>query len=381
MFEDMDINDSSLEVTECNVPVLTFEHPLTMEEKEKIVYEIMGNNQLKQVYFVDEVDIETIEFVKLLLEYSADVMDEHIEKAILMRNNNAIITDILNMSFKNPDTWFVSFKNNGVSYEVVDIPSLRIMEKYLTMAKNKIEKRASSNLEKILLAYDLVKLLDYSNVDDLSSIPVIIKDKVANSKGFNLLFNTILNRLGVKSYMGEIIANSDISYITLVNVEDEKYSIDGMYLFEPTSDNLPLKKYKDNGVRRLNYNFFGLSVDSFYDLKTGDELTGILSVLAIQSDVFRHQRMDILSKRDNGISKRAIEESLGISIDEIYNKCFNAKLIGIDTIMEVIASVCYANDYTENKKLDIMSIIKNNYENREQELFESKIVTDEISDI
>ena len=381
MFEDMDINDSSLEVTECNVPVLTFEHPLTMEEKEKIVYEIMGNNQLKQVYFVDDVDIETIEFVKLLLEYSADVMDEHIEKAILMRNNNAIITDILNMSFKNPDTWFVSFKNNGVSYEVVDIPSLRVMEKYLGHAKDKIENRASSNLEKILLAYDLVKLLDYSNVDDLSSIPVIIKNRVANSKGFNLLLNTILNRLGIRSYMGEIISNGDTSYITLVNVEDEKYSIDGMYLFEPASDNLPLKKYKDNGVRRLNYNFFGLSIDSFSDLKTGDELTGILSVLAIQSDVFRHQRMDILSKRDNGISKRAIEESLGISIDEIYNKCFNAKLIGIDIIREVIASICYVNDYTENKELDIMSIIKNNYENREQELFESKIITDEIIDI
>ena len=376
MFEDVDMNDLSFKEMESNVPILTFEHSLTVSEKEDIVYEIMGNNQIKQVYFVDGVDIDTIEFIKLLLEYSTGITDRYIEKAILMRNTSEIIDDILNMNFQNPATWYISFKNNGVSYEVIDIPNFRIMEKYLNITKNKIEKRATSNLEKVLLAYDIVKLFDYRNEESLDSIPSVIREKTANSKGFNLVFSTILTRLGIKTYVGEMINNADISYITFAEIEDKKYSISGIYLFDPASDSLPLARYKDNGIRRLNYNFFGLAIDSINYLKTGDELTGILSVLSIESEKFRHQRMEILSKRDNGISKRAIEESMGVDIDFIYEKCSSAKVIDIDTIMAVIANACYVSDYTENREIDIMKIIRDNYESRKDELFRPKSCLD-----
>jgi len=352
-----------------------------MKEKEEIVYEIMGNTCLKQVYFVDNTDIDTIEFVKLLLEYSTDILDSDVEKAILMRSTDNIIADILNMNFKNPSSWFVSFKNNGVSYEVVDIPSLRLMEKYFNGVKERVEKRSTSNLEKVLLTYDIVKLMDYSDNEELDSIPIIIKNKTANSKGFNLMFSTLLSRVGIKSYVGDMITDGESSYITLASVEDEKYGISGMYLFDPASDSLPSKKYKDTGIRRLNYNFFGLVIENLNYIKTGDELSGILSVLSIQNSKFRHQRTELLSKRDNGISRRSIVESLGEDMDTIYDKCSNITPIDIGIILEVIANVCYANDFTENKDLDIMKLIKDNYEAREKELFRERLILEEQIDV
>lgn len=132
-----------------------------------------------------------------------------------------------------------------------------------------INKYNLSPLEKIMYAYDLVRDRVYtkeseneSNIvsRDLSS--VLFGDKIVCA-GYVAIFNAVLKNLGI-SVMDYIIARKDNNkkghIRSLVYVNDKKYNINGIFLFDPTWDS---KKYEGDKSYLTSYKFFCKSKDEF----------------------------------------------------------------------------------------------------------------------
>lgn len=132
-----------------------------------------------------------------------------------------------------------------------------------------INKYNLSPLEKIMYAYDLVRDRVYtkeseneSNIvsRDLSS--VLFGDKIVCA-GYVAIFNAVLKNLGI-SVMDYIIARKDNNkkghIRSLVYVNDKKYNVNGIFLFDPTWDS---KKYEGDKSYLTSYKFFCKSKDEF----------------------------------------------------------------------------------------------------------------------
>lgn len=132
-----------------------------------------------------------------------------------------------------------------------------------------INKYNLSPLEKIMYAYDLVRDRVYtkeseneSNIvsRDLSS--VLFGDKIVCA-GYVAIFNAVLKNLGI-SVMNYIIARKDNNkkghIRSLVYVNDKKYNVNGIFLFDPTWDS---KKYEGDKSYLTSYKFFCKSKDEF----------------------------------------------------------------------------------------------------------------------
>lgn len=132
-----------------------------------------------------------------------------------------------------------------------------------------INKYNLSPLEKIMYAYDLVRDRVYtkeseneSNIvsRDLSS--VLFGNKIVCA-GYVAIFNAVLKNLGI-NVMDYIIARKDNNkkghIRSLVYVNDKKYNVNGIFLFDPTWDS---KKYEGDKSYLTSYKFFCKSKDEF----------------------------------------------------------------------------------------------------------------------
>ena len=264
---------------------------------------------------------------------------------------------LLNESFEYPTTWKLPCEIENDNIVLLDIPKIRYIDTFIHKLKGDL-----SSIEQVMKVYDTIKMFDYNPKADLK-YQSIIKDKCANSCGMNKLFAYILKRLGYKAFVGSI-KGEDESFVTLVEVKDDKYNIDGIYLFDPSMDTLSKEKYHNEGVRRINYNFFGLNLMIMNRLKYKDRLQGILSILSIEDFDYAEEKISIT--RDNSIIRenQKILESFNMSFESLYNKLKDTKQIDVNDIIKI-------NDSLYNdKKEKYNTYLLNNYNSRKAELFE-----------
>lgn len=149
-----------------------------------------------------------------------------------------------------------------------------------------VKKYDFSPLEKILYLYDIVKARVYTaeKEDEDSSLSRNINSALLGDKivcvGYAKIFKLLLDKVGIESettYLKEIkgiyghVRNE-------IYIKDEKYDIDGVYLFDPTWDSN--KNEKDNRYL-LKYKYFGVTnremaeIDEMRNLKSLDYPSGI----------------------------------------------------------------------------------------------------------
>ena len=179
----------------------------------------------------------------------------------------------------------------------------------------------------------------------------------------NKLFSYVLTEMGYKTFIGKTNQDGDASYVTLVLVDDSKYNIHGIYLFDPSMDTLSKEEYKKEDIRRINYNFFMIPLKFMGKLTFNDKLSGILSFLSI--DDYNYSK----EKIDNCKIPRLLKEKdkLLISFDKDYEDIYNiikkSKKVDIDKIIN-INDVLY-----KNKSENYNKMLKDNYSLRKDELF------------
>lgn len=117
-----------------------------------------------------------------------------------------------------------------------------------------------SPLEKVMYVYDIVKYriykkddCDFRNSKDLDKV---IDGSYIACGGYTNLFNAILNSLGIGSL--PLISHEVKHQRSITYIKDDKYGVDGIYVFDPTWDSR--KKASDTSYID-NYNYFMLPLD------------------------------------------------------------------------------------------------------------------------
>lgn len=357
-----------------NVQNISFDHPLTSSEIEEFRAIVFSLNNLRQVYFKGTIDIASIELIKNLMSLGGYVLDGAVEKYIVTMLSSNDMSRILDSNYENPETWQVAYDLDDESFVLANIPQCRSFFAYINRIKLSIETEGLTDFEKVLKVYDIIKSYNYDN-SKKDSLPLteIVESKKANSKGFNKLFSYILSQLGINSFVGrEKDSNKELSYITLVDIKDDKYGVDGVYLFDPSMDSLPMDIYKSEDIRRINYNYFGLSTSDISYSLCGDMLIGALGILAIDDYDYSVERKK--SNKDSTVSKEfeLINRTFLMKYSDLFQRIKNTQTISIDTICEGINNIYGANE----KITDYERLLRENYESRKEELFSPK--TDEI---
>lgn len=342
-----------------DVQNLSIDHSLIMSEIEEYKDLIFSPNSLHQIYFKEEANLDTIEIIKNLLSISEYINDSKIDKIILLDLNDEEITSLLESTYENPSTWQLPYEYEDDKYTLTDIPNFRTMNSFI----KKLTDKNLSPIEQVMKIYDQVKLMEYEQSDEVMQLPEIILKKKANSYGMNKLFSYILAKLGFKTFIGKTTIDNNESYVTLVEIKDKKYNLDGIYLFDPSMDTLSKNDYKSESIRRINYNFFGLSLQSIKKLKYNEKLLNILSILAIDDYNYSKEKVETSKSKIVNLELKKLLKLFNKHYEEIYQRIKNTKNIDVDIIIR-INDVLYPS-----KKEKYDEYLKNNFHSRKQELF------------
>ena len=338
---------------------LDFSTPLSSETLEEVKKMAFSVNTLVQVTFRDQVQVKDIETIKHVLELSPMVNDSIVEKMVLRDNNPQDVKELLSFPYENPDTWKLSYNYKDGTYQITSLPNYRMMEEYINIVISSIDKSLSL-LEKIKEVYDFVKLID---LDKLSSdrLPDIIRTRKTSSLGFNNLFKEILTRLSIPVYIVPI-KREDIEYVSLIYILDSKYKIEGFYFFDPTSDSLPKALYKNEAFRKINYNFFGLTINQLLNTVGGnDKLQGAL-------EFFKSSTYDFVLRKIKKTDKDRLEELFKLELLDIYTIVLNTKPIKEEDLMKIVLGTLHKEDYITLDR-NINQLILSNYRLRKEDIF------------
>ena len=346
-----------------DVQNLSIDHSLLSKEIEQYKDLIFSPNGLKQIYFKDSCDLKTILLIKNLLSISDYIDNFKVEKYILVNLSDEDYNTLLNESYEYPTTWKMPYEIEDDKMIIADIPKIRLIDTFVKKQKEDI-----SSIEQVMKVYDTIKLFDYEEDAD-ERYPEVIISKKTNSRGMNRLFSYTLKKLGFKSFVGRVKTEEDISYVTLVAINDKKYRLSGIYLFDPSMDTLSKEKYSKDDLRRINYNFFGLNLDIMNRLKYKDKLQGILSILALDDLDYANEKIEVCKDKKTIKENIKLLKEFNMTFDELFEEIKNTKQIDIDKILS-ISDVLYTD-----KKEKYNDFLRENYNSRKEELFEKN--TDE----
>ena len=341
---------------------LSIDHSLSSKEVEEYKDLIFSPNGLKQIYFKDQCDLKTILLIKNLLTISDYVDNYKVEKYVLLDLNDEDYNTLLNETYEYPNTWKLPCEFDNDNIVLLDIPKIRLIDTFV----RKLADEELSSAEQIMKVYDTIKLFDYDKESD-ERYHNIIKNKRASSKGMNKLFSYALRKLGYKTFVGRVKSEDGESYVTLVELKDKKYKLDGIYLFDPSMDSLSKDKYLQEDVRRINYNFFGLNIMTMNRLKFRDNLSGILSLLSLEDIEYAEEKMEICQDKSIIRENQKITDIFGLSFSDLYNRLKNTKQISVEKIVKI-------NDVLYPEKQEKYNdYLISNYNSRKDELFEKNV--------
>lgn len=359
--EENDSDDLSLYL---DVQNLSIDHSLSLDEIEKYKDLIFSPNSISQIYFKKGTDKESIEIIKNLLSISDYINDQKVEKYVLIDMDKEERETFLNSSYENPSSWSLPYENNNISFTMIDIPMFRVLVSYI----KSLENNNLSPIEMVMKVYDSVKMFDYETKKEERTLPKVVLAKNASQKEYNELFSYILDYMGFKTFIGTIkCKDKKTSYVTLVDIKDSKHELDGIYLFDPSMDTLSKEEYKDEEIRRINYNFFGLNTCMINKSKYEDRLSNVLSLIALDNYDYSYEKINSTDNKELLKEIKCLLSAFNLSYKAVYERIRSS--ISIDC--EKIAKInCILKNNPELEQRNAM-LIRENYKLRKKELFES----------
>ena len=238
-----------------------------------------------------------------------------------------------------------------------------------------------SPIEQIMLVYDKAKLLESAgNNDSLETRQ--LSDVMANGKavcaGYTNFFNECVARLGYKCAAIESYVGNTSHMHSIVEINDDKYDIHGIYNFDPTFDSLDV----NSNDRSISYAFFGRSVEEINNLKEQREPRGVSIAIMkamdgkyneisneiptrtmnivngfFPSEKSRNFIQDHLSELKDKSNWQSLNEDYLFQISQLGFKVRNSQNISMDTLEQIITNVRKVeqpnlNDEQMNTKLD-----------------------------
>lgn len=350
----------------CNVQAFSFDHKLTEKELFTLEESIVTVEFIKEIYFKDDIDVQSIEQIKSILENSKSIDESKIEKYILVEYPINILKEILDINYLNPDTWKISYIRVDGAKDIYSITEARKIMEYFNNFISQINNKQLSMLEQICLIYDKVKLLDYQ--EKKNNLLEIIKNEYANSYGYNMLFQELLNNLSIKSYIEKVKSNEEDRYVTIIDINDNKYKIHGIYLFDPYSDSLPKKEYKEDNIRRINYNYFCMSLKQLNNTIYQESVSGIFKYFQMPKKSMFIDRAEEIKVLDRNKTNK-FNHIFGDDHLSLYERINDTKEISETTLFEIINSILRFSNNNAIKNINMIDVIKENYYLRNKEMY------------
>lgn len=211
-----------------------------------------------------------------------------------------------------------------------------------------IEKYDLSPLEKIIYAYDKAKSREYKESEENKSnsrdLDKILQGDSIVCVGFSNLFNAILKCLRINATPFVSLQNKHQR--SLVYIEDDKYNIKGIYVFDPTNDSRHSDSYIDN------YDYFALTLKN--------------SEISHPTDIYDYISIpfvEILRSYDSGkIEDFEKYEDIMSELEKLFNF---AKEPSYQEFEEIVRNYIYASSSSKLKALNIYHNFMSKYNPKE----------------
>ena len=140
------------------------------------------------------------------------------------------------------------------------------MEKQLNDFITYIKSQNLSPIEQVMVVYDRAKMFESAGNEtslEVRQLPDVMANNRAVCAGYTNFFNECMTRLGYKNCAIESYIGNVSHMHSLVEINDDKYDIHGIYNFDPTFDSLDI----NSEDRTMSYAFFGRSVEEINHLR------------------------------------------------------------------------------------------------------------------
>ena len=208
-------------------------------ESDNVYFECDKNNLLKVLSLCESMKCSiVIDGTKISLEEYKELLDKY---------------DFNKLYNRNIKVYYQKYN------EAINIFELYSISCQIDFIAKKIKKYNLSPFEQLILVYDIVKNNVYIKENDNDSpftsrtLNNILNNDYIVCAGYVTMANAILKSLG--NNVTSILCDNDTHCRGLIYINDKKYNIDGVYVFDPTFDN---KKDNDSEYFIDNYNYFSL---------------------------------------------------------------------------------------------------------------------------
>lgn len=353
---------------------LSFDHPLTDAEFYDLGQLLSSSVLLSQVYFKDNIDIESIEKIKSLLELLPNIDDAKVEKFIMKKLSNDEKVWLTNTNFANIDTWNVAYLIEGNKYEITSLTKYRILNEWFNQIIEELGSLENvSILDKVCYLYDRIKLFNYDSSSKYNRLPEIISNRKASSCGYNLVFKEVLSRLNIPSFVCKTSMN-DENFVSLISINDDVYKVNGIYLFDPSSDTIFKDQYRNNLARQMNYNFFAITLDKYNNSFYNGNAIGLLKPLSARNmDEYNYYLNSYIRHFGKSEIER-IEQEFNMPFSTFYDRVRDSNDISKDTILKVISKRLDKYPDVFVSKDFLIKTVTENYNMRNTELFSNNYV-------
>ncbi|MDD6879240.1 MAG: hypothetical protein PUD59_03305 [bacterium] len=345
----------SQELRYYDITNIFFDAPINDFQINNLKNILFSINNITQIYFRENIDIKSIEIVKYLLEISPTMNDKNVEKYIL--NPSKLELDLLlNLNLENEQTWYISFEYENNRAQLISFSEYKIINNELNCIITKLKLSNLSQIEKILKIYDYCKLIELKDEynDNLSTS---LKFNISNKEGLVCIFQLLLKKINIKSFIGNTINDNEKNKTVIIDVDDDKYNINGIYLFDILNDYLYKGDVPDN-IRTINYNYFCIKLNYYSNTIFQDRLSGILYYLSHDLNYDLEKIYNI--PKD---SIKSLEESFELNYIDIHDRIIKTTEISENTMISII---------TNDSELGKM--IKDNYLSRKDKLHKYNIL-------
>lgn len=357
--KDIYIND---ELRYYDLSNIFFDAPINNIDIENIKEIFFSINNISQIYFRKNINIKSIELIKYLLEISPTMEDKNVEKYII-DVDDIDEKELLNMNFINPSTWYISCKDKNATYKILSIDKFKSEKQLLKNIYDKLNLSDYSDIEKMLLLYDFCK--KFKVVDEESEdINYILTKKKINQYKFSYLYQVLLDYIEIPNYVGTSITDSTNNEVLIAYLKDSKYKIEGIYLFDLSSDFISKEELDYDNIRTINYNYFAMPLGEYSKTVFNDRLTGVLKCL-IHDKKYDLEKI----KYEKKFEISQIEKIFKLEFNSIHDVVENTKKIDDNTKLDIITKLV---DVKYN------DIIRENYKKRNDRIFNLSLLENEI---
>ncbi len=248
----MDINAEKLKYL--GITAIYINEAFNEEEESKIKDILFSFNEVKQIYFTDKANYQTIEKVKYFLDISSYIEDEKIEKIIYSKLDDEELKSLLSLSIKNPSTWTIAYDKHKNTIYTTELPRFRSLYSYLSKVRASLEGLNEKEKFKVLSE----ELKDFKRIDESHNLIEVLERQELGPGDYERTLSKLLRDNDIASYIGK----SSKGLIMLIKLEGDIYTFDAntaeLSSFKAFSGEYlsPLKfleeKNKEQALRKYN---------------------------------------------------------------------------------------------------------------------------------